>query len=66
MTFLKRRALVRTALLGLSLALPLLATAQSLPTARPESVGLSTERLQKLTDVLKADVAAGKIPGAVL
>ena len=66
MTFLKRRALVRTALLGLSLALPLLAIAQSLPTARPESVGLSTERLQKLTDVLKADVAAGKIPGAVL
>ncbi|PLC04337.1 serine hydrolase [Variovorax sp. RO1] len=66
MTFLKRRALVRTALLGLSLALPLLATAQSLPTARPESVGLSSERLQKLTDVLKADVAAGKIPGAVL
>lgn len=66
MTFLKRRALMRTAVLGLSLALPLLATAQLLPTARPESVGLSTERLQKLTDVLKADVATGKIPGAVL
>lgn len=53
--------------LGLTLAqLPLLAAAQPLPTARPEQVGLSSERLQMLTDVLKADVAAGKIPGAVL
>ncbi|SCX67760.1 serine hydrolase [Variovorax sp. EL159] len=50
----------------LGLALPLLAAAQSLPTATPEQVGLSTPRLQMLSDVLKADVAAGKIPGAVL
>jgi len=64
MKFLKRT--LRTAALGLALAMPLLAAAQSLPTASPERVGLSTERLQMLTDVLKADVAAGKIPGAVL
>ncbi|MET3494367.1 serine hydrolase domain-containing protein [Variovorax boronicumulans] len=64
MKFLKRA--LRTAVLGLSLAAPLLAAAQSLPTATPERVGLSTERLQMLTDVLKADVASGKIPGAVL
>ncbi|MDQ0035690.1 CubicO group peptidase (beta-lactamase class C family) [Variovorax boronicumulans] len=64
MTFFKRT--LRTAALGLALAMPLLAAAQSLPTASPERVGLSTERLQMLTDVLKADVAAGKIPGAVL
>lgn len=64
MKFLKRA--LRTAALGLGLAMPLLAAAQSLPTASPERVGLSTERLQMLTDVLKADVAAGKIPGAVL
>ncbi|QNK66881.1 serine hydrolase domain-containing protein [Variovorax sp. PAMC26660] len=50
----------------LGLALPLLTAAQSLPTAKPEQVGLSTPRLQMLSDVLKADVAAGKIPGAVL
>lgn len=63
------RLLKRTlckALLGLGLALPLLAAAQALPTATPEQVGLSSERLQMLSDVLKADVAAGKIPGAVL
>ncbi|REM37147.1 serine hydrolase, partial [Mycobacterium tuberculosis] len=61
---------LRAAVLGLGLALPLFlpqfAAAQQLPTAKPEQVGLSTERLQMLTDVLKADVAAGKIPGAVL
>lgn len=65
MKFLKRA--LRTALLGLSLVtVAQLSAAQSLPTARPEQVGLSTQRLQMLTDVLKADVAAGKIPGAVL
>ncbi len=57
---------LRTALAGLSLATALLASAQPLPAARPEQVGLSTERLQMLTEVLKADAAAGRIPGAVL
>lgn len=60
------RSIARRNLLGLALALPLLAAAQSLPTASPERVGLSSERLQMLSDVLKADVAAKKIPGAVL
>ena len=64
MKFLKRK--LRAAVLGLGLAIPLLAAAQQLPTATPEQVGLSTERLQMLGNVLKADVAAGKIPGAVL
>lgn len=64
MRFLKRH--LCAAVLGLGLAIPLLAAAQPLPTATPEQVGLSTPRLQMLTDVLKADVAAGKIPGAVL
>ena len=58
--------LARRTLLGLALALPLLAAAQALPTASPERVGLSSERLQMLSEVLKADVAANKIPGAVL
>ena len=64
MRFLKRT--LCTAALGLGLAIPLLAAAQALPTATPEQVGMSSERLQMLSDVLKADVAAGKIPGAVL
>ena len=58
--------IARRSLLGLGLAIPLLAAAQSLPTASPERVGLSGERLQMLSEVLKADVAANKIPGAVL
>ena len=51
------------------LALPLLATPASsreLPRTSPEHVGLSSSRLSMITDTLKADVAAGKIPGAVL
>ena len=40
--------------------------AQSLPSARPEQVGLSSERLNRLTATLKADIDKGVIPGAVL
>jgi CubicO group peptidase (beta-lactamase class C family) len=64
MKFLQR--CLRTALLGLALSGAVLASAQPLPAARPEQVGLSAERLQMLSEVFKADVAAGKIPGAVL
>jgi CubicO group peptidase (beta-lactamase class C family) len=42
------------------------AQAQSLPTAKPEQVGLSAERLSKITVTLKADVAKGVLAGAVL
>jgi CubicO group peptidase (beta-lactamase class C family) len=40
--------------------------AQALPMARPEQVGLSSDRLNHLTATLKADVDKGVIPGAVL
>src|SRR5712692_10342647 len=40
--------------------------AQALPVARPEQVGLSSDRLNRLTATLKADVDKGVIPGAVL
>jgi CubicO group peptidase (beta-lactamase class C family) len=44
-----------------------LALADALPrAASPEAVGLSSERLQRLTDTFKADVASGVIPGAVV
>ena len=43
-----------------------LAQAQSLPSAKPEQVGLSAERLNKVTAMLKTDVEKGVIPGAVL
>ncbi|HEX2438486.1 MAG TPA: serine hydrolase domain-containing protein [Methylomirabilota bacterium] len=41
------------------------AGAQGLPAARPEQVGLSSERLERVSRVLRAEIDAGKIPGAV-
>jgi len=40
--------------------------AQSLAPAKPEQVGLSSERLQRITDTFKADVDKRIIPGAVI
>jgi CubicO group peptidase (beta-lactamase class C family) len=37
-----------------------------LPRARPEEVGLSGERLARIGATLKADIEAGRIPGAVI
>ena len=37
-----------------------------LPFAKPEAVGMSPERLARIGTVLKADIAAGRIPGAVI
>jgi CubicO group peptidase (beta-lactamase class C family) len=34
--------------------------------ARPEEVGLSSERLSRIGATLKADIEAGRIPGAVI
>jgi CubicO group peptidase (beta-lactamase class C family) len=50
----------------LALFFPLTALADPLPTTPPESVGLSSKRLQMITDSLKADIANGTIPGAIL
>src|SRR3954468_6930959 len=37
-----------------------------LPRAKPEEVGLSSERLARFGETLKADIAAGRIPGGVI
>src|ERR1700691_3454434 len=37
-----------------------------MPRAKPEEVGMSSERLARIADVLKADIAAGRIPGALI
>jgi CubicO group peptidase (beta-lactamase class C family) len=54
----------------LALALVLLlstgAWAQGLPTAKPEAVGLSTERLDRVAQTIRADVEKGRLPGAVV
>lgn len=60
---------IRTALLTLlvigAIAAP--ALAQGLPkAARAEDVGLSSDRLKRLTAAFQADVENGKIPGAVI
>ena len=39
---------------------------QPLPTATPESVGMSSQRLEKITSTFKQEVAQGKLPGAVV
>ena len=39
--------------------------AQSLPSAKPEQVGLSSERLDRVGQALKGEIAKGKLPGAV-
>ena len=41
-------------------------TTPSLPFARPEEVGLSSERLARLSDVMRAEAAGGRLPGAVV
>ncbi|MDB5811878.1 MAG: penicillin-binding protein [Betaproteobacteria bacterium] len=40
--------------------------ADPLPRAKPESVGMSSTRLARIGEVLKADIDKGRIPGAVV
>ncbi len=42
------------------------ALAQALPKASPESVGMSSDRLNRLTTVLQQEVAGKRLPGAVV
>ncbi len=49
-----------------ALAGPLPGIGGELPRSTPEQVGLSSQRLGMIADTLKADLAAGKIPGALL
>jgi len=41
-------------------------TAADLPTASPESVGMSSARLSRLDAAVQADIAAGRLPGIVV
>src|ERR1700730_8001672 len=53
------------ALMALLLALPAAAT-DPLPRVKPESVGMSSARLARIGEVLRADIERGRIPGAVV
>jgi CubicO group peptidase (beta-lactamase class C family) len=57
--------LLAAAIAALVVALPA-AGADPLPRATPESVGMSTQKLALIGDVIRADVANGRIPGAVV
>ena len=46
------------------LTLPL-AAASSVPTAKPEDVGVSSERLQRVSQMIQRRIAAGEMTGAV-
>ena len=61
-TRLKTTAAAACLLLFALLAFPL---AAEHPTARPEEVGLSAERLAHITEMMKRHVAAGEITGGV-
>jgi CubicO group peptidase (beta-lactamase class C family) len=56
----------RLALGFVILLLPILSGADSLPTAKPEAVGLSSARLERLAQAIKQDVDHGRMPGAVV
>jgi CubicO group peptidase (beta-lactamase class C family) len=63
------KRMIRSAILALawaSLTLVSGAVAETLPYAKPEEVGFSSERLGRVTEMLRTNVAAGEIPGAVL
>jgi len=46
--------------------LPALAGADALPTATPEQVGLSSQRLARVAEVVQGEIAKGQYPGAVM
>jgi CubicO group peptidase (beta-lactamase class C family) len=51
----------------LGVLLPAAALSQPLPSAdRPEDLGISSQRLERVREQMKADVQSGRIPGAVL
>jgi len=66
MTLLHRLRGALIFLLALLPALPAGAVEPPLPRAAPAAAGMSQERLARITTVLRADVDAGRLPGAVI
>ncbi|HEY5930329.1 MAG TPA: serine hydrolase, partial [Burkholderiales bacterium] len=57
----------RNSVAGLALALSAVAAcAADLPSATPESVGFSSERLARIGKVLAGEIEKGQYPGAVV
>ena len=63
------KRMIRSAILAVawaSLTLVSAAVAETLAYAKPEEVGFSSERLGRVTEMLRTNIVAGEIPGAVL
>jgi CubicO group peptidase (beta-lactamase class C family) len=61
------RPIQKTQLIAaLALALSLPVVAGDLPTASPQSQGLSPTRLARLRDVIQTEINADRMPGAVV
>ena len=60
------KRLAALAVLGALVPITAAEGAEPLPSARPEQVGLSSEGLDRLGQVLKAGADKGEIPGAVV
>src|SRR4051812_1822907 len=56
----------RVVLLFASALFAAIACAQGLPIAKPESVGMSTERLGRIKAALQREIDADRMPGAVV
>ena len=63
---LEKSALWTASVLMLTTGLSTAVLAQQLPKTTPEAVGMSSERLNRLTETFQRDVDAGEIPGAVV
>src|SRR5262245_40490053 len=61
-----RRFTMRRLAIALVLGATLPVGAADLPQVKPEEVGLSSSRLARIAETLKADVERGRIPGAVV
>ncbi len=60
-----RRLLATIAALATLATSPVLADANPIPMAAPETVGMSSERLERIGDGMRRMIDAGKIPGTV-
>lgn len=66
MKIMRRWLLLSGALFSAAALLVGTALGQGLPTAQPESVGMSSERLSRIKPALEREIDAGRMPGSIL
>lgn len=62
----KRRLFLALVTSAAVLAAAPVSAREALPKASPEQVGMSTQRLARISDLLKQEIEQGKLPGAVV